>query len=204
MPPIIFQGGKMLIDDAKIVQPNCWTFLYEEPNNGWWLKIDNANDLTCYHLNIQSVYTRAFDRFIECYKEHKDTGSPYCFNNNITTAVVMIAEKQKMNFPDALRIFRMETAHQQLEDIYKNGYIVFNKCGGYHSGPIEHSQFVRRKTFTWPDFKESDIRISQFPDGTHWYVRIGEMELHENYTIKWNTKEEAKATAMRYISKESE
>lgn len=192
----------MFTDEVKIEQPKFWTFLYEEPNNGWWVKIDNVNDLTCYHINTQNIYARAFDCFFEQYSEYKNTGNRYCFKNNITTAIVMFAEKRNMNFLDALRVFRMEASHQQLEDIYKYGYIVFNKHGGYHSGPIEHSQFVRRKQFIWPDFKESDIKISQFPNGTHWYVNIGEMELHESDNIKWNTKEEARAAAMRYINKE--
>lgn len=193
-----------IFDEApEIKPPKYWTFLYEEPNNGWWLKIDNVNDLICYHQNIAGIYQKSFEDFLHKGQEYKDTGNPYVFKDTLTIAIVKFAESRNLTILDAIVQFRLMTASLQIQAIHENGYIVCNKVGGYHCGPIDHSQFVRKKQFIWPDFKESDIRISQFPGGTHWYVHIGEMELHENENLKWFTKEEARAAAMRYIEKEN-
>lgn len=191
-----------MYDDVKIVEPSHWTFLYEEPNNGWWLKIDNVNDLVWYHQHTQERWAIVIEDYMSHADKYEETGSPYYFKNSLTIAVVKYAEDKNLTIFDAIVQFKLMIASQQLEQIHHHGYIVMNKTGGYHAGPIEHSQFVRRKTFTWPDFKESDIKITQFPGGTHWYVHIGEMELHENDNIKWMSESDARMAAMRYISKE--
>lgn len=192
----------MYDDDVKIIDPERWTFLYEEPDNGWWLKIDNANDLVWYHQHTQERWSIVLEDYM-CYGDkYEETGNPYCFKHSLTTAVVRFGESKGLTILDAIVQFKLMVASQQLEEIHRNGYIVLNKSGGYHPGPIEYSQFVKRKTFTWPDFKESDIKITKFEGGTHWYVHIGEMELHEGDDIKWMSESDARMAAMRYISKE--
>ena len=47
-----------MIDDIKIIEPDYWTFYFEEPNNGWWLKISNGNDLINYHIKTVSTYQK--------------------------------------------------------------------------------------------------------------------------------------------------
>lgn len=189
-------------DDVKIIEPQCWTFLFEEPNNGWWLKIDNGNDLIDYHNKTISHYQNCISDYLKNSDEYDRTGRYDSFDSTLTYAIVRYAENNNLSIIDACMQFRMKVAAEQLQAIHENGYIVINRAGGYHSGPIEHSQFVRRKTFTWPDFKESDIRITRYEGGIHWYVRIGDMELHEGDNIKWMTEKEARDAAMRYISKE--
>lgn len=189
-------------DDVKIIQPACWTFLYEEPDNGWWLKIDNANDLVWYHQNTQQRWAVVLEDYMCHADKYNETSNITCFKNNLTIAVVKYAEQRELTIMDAILQFKLMVASQQLEEIHRHGYIVLNKTGGYHAGPIEHSQYVNRKTFTWPDFQESDIRITRFEGGTHWYVHIGDMELHEDENIKWMSESDARMAAMRYISKE--
>lgn len=191
-----------MIDDIKIIEPDYWTFYFEEPNNGWWLKISNGNDLINYHIKTVSTYQKCLDDYLHHIDKYDETGRYDVFDSQLTYVIVRYAEDKSLTILDAAMQFRMMVASKQLEAIHKYGYIVINKGGGYHPGPIEYSQFVHRKTFTWPDFKESDIRISRFKGGTHWYVHIGDMELHEDTDIKWMSKQEAKDAAMRYINKE--
>lgn len=191
-----------MFNDIKITEPSYWSFLYEEPNNGWWLKIDNCNDLVNYHLKTSNIYNRCISDYLHNAEKYEETGRYDCFNSPRTYAIVRYAEDNSLTFLDACIQFRMMVAERQSEAIHQFGYIVINKVGGFHSGPIKYSQFVHRKNFIWPDFKESDIRISQFEGGTHWYVYIGDMELHEEDNIKWMSKEDAKRAAMRYVNKE--
>lgn len=194
----------MFGEPYEIPQPDYYTFLYEEPDNGWWLKISSAEELGDYMKKTEKMYGDCFAEYMRYVVDKKDDedGMGRLKLSNRLQAIIMFAEQRRLTIIDAIIQFRMCLFSQMCEAIREAGYIVINKVGGYHRGPIEYSQFVHRKTFTWPDFKESDIRISQFPGGTHFYVHIGDMELHEGDEIKWNTRAEAMAVAKRYISKE--
>lgn len=187
-----------------IPESSCYTFIYEEPNNGWWLKIDSADKLGDYHIKTQSVFGDCVVDYMHNKEEFDKTGDYRMFKNPRTYPILLFGERRKLAILDAIIQFRLELVSHQIDAIRENGYILINKAGGYHSGPTEYSQFVHRKTFTWPDFKESDIRISQFPGGTHWYVRIGDMELHTGDEIKWNTKSDARMAALKYVAKEND
>ena len=188
----------------EIPQPDYYTFLFEEPNNGWWLKIDSIDRLGDYMLKTEKMYTDCFEEYMHyAVNEKNDEEDKARIKlSNRLQAIIMFGEQRHLTIIDAIVQFRMCIFSQMCEAIREAGYIVINKAGGYHRGPIKYSQHVHRKTFIWPDFKESDIRISQFPGGQHYYVRIGDMELHEDDKIKWDTREEAMQMAKRYISKE--
>lgn len=193
----------MFGEPYTIPQPDYYTFLYEEPDNGWWLKIDSAEKLGDYMLKTERMYGDCMEEYLHYgMKGGDEEGRGFLGLSKRLQAIIMFGERRHLNIMDAIIQFRLCLFSQMCEAIREHGYIVINKVGGYHCGPIQYSQFVHRKTFTWPDFKESDIRISQFPGGDHFYVRIGDMELHEGTEIKWNTRSEAMAVAKRYISKE--
>lgn len=187
-------------EQIEVTTPKEWVFLYEEPDNGWWLKIDNVNDLIWYHQNVIGLYEAVLEDFRKYRDIYEKTGNLAVFPHTTTQAVVQYAENRNLNILDAITQMRMMAAGNQMEDIHAYGYIVMNRAGGYHPGPIEHTQFVRRKTCTWPDFKESDIRVSQFPGGTHWYAYIGEMQLRNGGDVKWNRKEDAYRAALQYVN----
>lgn len=186
----------------EIPEPDYYTFVYEEPDNGWWLKIDSAEKLGDYHKKTESMYGECFMDYVNHAKEYEETGDYRVFENKRTYPIVLFGQRRHLTIMDAIIQFRLSIFSQQCDSIRDHGYILINKAGGYHGGPVKYTQFVHRKTFTWPDFKESDIRISQFPGGTHWYVHIGDMELREGEDIKWNSKSDARMAAMRYIAKE--
>jgi hypothetical protein len=194
-----------MFDEPYVIpEPDYYTFVYEEPNNGWWLKIDSIDKLGDYMLKTEQMYGDCMEEYMRYAMNHdKDNEENKRIKlSNRLQAIIMFGEQRHLTIIDAIIQFRMCVFSQMCEAIREAGYIVINKVGGYHRGPVKYSQFVHRKTFTWPDFKESDIRISQFPGGEHYYVRIGDMELHEDGQIKWNTREEAMMVAQRYINKE--
>ena len=195
----------MFGEPYTIPQPDHYTFVYEEPDNGWWLKIDSVEKLGDYMIKTEGMYSDCIEEYLRYGMYTKDEdGSEFLKLSKRLQAIIMFGERRHLNIMDSIIQFRLCAFSQMCEAIRENGYIVINKVGGYHCGPIKYSQFVNRKTFTWPDFKESDIRISQFPGGDHFYVRIGDMELHEGSEIKWNTYKEAEQAAKRYISKEDD
>ena len=197
----------MFDENYTVPEPDHYTFVFEDNSNGWWLKIDTLDKLADYMIKTESMYSNCLSEYLcykaDCMNPENDESQLYANLNNRTKAIIMFAEQRHLTMIDATIQFKMYAFTQMSEAIRESSYILINKAGGYHRGPVSYSQFTNRKTFTWPDFKEKDIKISQFPGGTHWYVRIGEMELRENDEIKWNTYDEAMAAAKRYIGKES-
>ena len=185
----------------EIPEPDNYTFLYEDDNHGWWLKISTIEELGDYYMKTNQRWGDCLSEYMHHAKEYNENGN-YTIFSPLLQAIVMFGERRKMNIFDAINGFKLMAFSQQCEALRNSEYLVFNKVGGYHCGPVNHSQFVTRKTFTWPDFKEHDIRVTQFPGGAHYYVRIGDMELHESNSIKWDTYDEAYAVAKRYIAKE--
>ena len=186
----------MFGEPYEIPQPDHYTFVYEEPNNGWWLKIDSAEKLGDYMVKTEKIYGDCMSEYMHY---HGDDENNFMQLSKRLQAIILFGRQRRLNIMDAIIQFRLCVFSQMCEAIRESGYIVINKAGGYHRGPVNYSQFVHRKAFIWPDFQESDIRISQFPGGQHFYVHIGDMELHEGDEIKWNTHAEAMAVAKRYL-----
>lgn len=190
------------MDDFKVTEPEEFMFVWQ--NNGWWWKVTNMNDLVWYHIKDTK-----YDQAIGYYLHHKDdlykAFGPESFDKDpeeiriarFTFAIEQFAIESGCSFLDACKGWRMKIAAEQMQNIHSNGYILMNSAGGYNSGPYE--QWVRRKKFMFPDYKKSDIKISRFEGGQHYYVRIGDLEVRENNQIKWNTKEEALMVAERYV-----
>ena len=167
-------------------------------NDGWWLKINSIDDLMNYHEKNDNRWARIFKNIINS----KEYGSGDVHITKDALAVALYGQRRQMSTLDAVMNFKVTVITNQLNDLEECGEIYINCNGGYcmKTPNSSYEQFVRRKKLLFPDYNENDIRISQFPMGTHFYVHIGDMELKENDKIKWDTYEEAKAVAMRYVN----
>ena len=88
----------------------------------------------------------------------------------------------------------------QLRDLQERGAIYINRLGGYHGDSTQEKlPFVHRDKLVFPNFKENEIRIKQFPNGEHWYAYIDDVQVRDGDTLKWNTYEEAYTQAKKYI-----
>lgn len=185
-------------DDIK--EPEDYLFIFEEPNNGWWYKIDSVDRLIDYQLKVAWRYSEALADIVNHFTEYKENYNYTVFENKLSYPIIMMAEKYEVPVLKGAELFRQEYALNQLHDIQKNGYILVNPAGGYHSGPVEYKDWVRKKSYVYPSFKESDIVIKQFPNGTHYYVRIGDMSLHnEDGGERFFSESDARIAANRYI-----
>lgn len=188
-------------DTPEVKTPEDYLFIYEEPDNGWWYKIDTVDRLIDYHLKTAGRFGDAVDDIWHNLDGYKKTDYNYrVFTHPLAYPIVMYAEKHEISVYQAALQFRINIAMAQLKAIQSNGYIVVNQVGGYHSGPVEYKDWMRRKGYVWPTFKESDILIRQFPGGTHYYVRIGDMNLHnDDGSERFFSESDARLAAMRYV-----
>lgn len=168
--------------------------------DGWWLKINTPEQLFDYYEKTEGKWSKAFSNlinskeFTKSGKEHADTLSYY---------IGTYGANSHLNPIQAFTCVRTEMMETQLNYLLECGEIYINKMGGYHckSKEKEYSQFVRRKEFVFPDFKENEIKIERFPGGNHFYAYIGDMQVRDGDTLKWNTYEEALSKAKELVNK---
>ena len=89
-----------------------------------------------------------------------------------------------------------------LNAIARSGSIYVNKGGGFrvaHSDEPPARQYIWKKDLTFPHFRNNEIRIERFADGRHYYAFVGESQVKDGNTVKWNTWEEAYKHAKEYI-----
>lgn len=176
-----------------------WLFVLKDKgtsNQGWWLKLTNADELLAYYE--ATMHSRE-ESVLEEYLAKREEEYPRY--SNLTQAVVMNASKKRMNIFDAIRDLRLMVASQQLESIHKYGAIYVNSLGGYHSayeGEPKYD-FVRRDKLVYPDFKAEDIRIKQFKGGEHYYAYIGDMQVRDGDILKWDSYDNAYKKALEMV-----
>lgn len=189
----------MKIPDS-VKEPEDYLFIFEEPNNGWWYKIDSVDRLIDYVFKTNARYGDAVDDIWKHFEEYKKDYNYRVFTHPYAYPIIMYAMQHEISIYDAAIGFRNEHAFQMLSSIHEHGYIVVNPAGGHHSGPVQYNDWVRKNRYVWPNFKESDIIIKQFPNGKHYYVRIGDMELHNNDGGKrFFSESDARLAANRYV-----
>lgn len=159
-------------------------------NDGWWLKINSVEQLFDYHEKTESVWSTEFYNLITS-QEFGGHGMRHA--TAIAYAIGQHGANRGMNPIQATMDFRGTVIGNQLDALLEFGEIYINRKGGYHfkTKNDSYTQFVRRKEFIFPDFKENEIRIKRFPGGEHWYAYIGDMQVKDGDTLKWNTYEEA-------------
>ena len=186
---------------------------------GWWLKIDSMKKLMDYFEHtLPGKYEGAINlyRKILLEKSKDETvlehimGKPLAerielMNGNdyqLMYAAILLAEKQEhMTLLDGFRLLNFELGEVTIRDLKENGAVYFNSKGG-RTYEVATKQFCRRKNLIFPQYVESDIRISRFTGGKHYYAYVGDMQIREGEKMKWDSYEEAYQKACEIIRKE--
>lgn len=83
-----------------------------------------------------------------------------------------------------------------------NHTLLLRSNGSYSvlTDDLEIINTIEKEKMVYPSYSESDIKISQWPGGNHYYAKIGEMEVSDNSgNIKWNTSKQAYEIALSYL-----
>lgn len=169
-----------------------YKFVFEPDNNGWWLKVDSVEKLIDYHRKTEKFYGDVLTDYLH--------NKEYHWQNKRTLPIVMYAQKHHLTIIDAIIQFRLMVSQQQLERIHEDGAIYINSSGGYHS-ISDYTHFIVKDKLIFPDYKTNDIKIEQFPGGTHWYAYIKGVQVKDGSVNKWNTYKEAYEYIQKFISK---
>lgn len=182
----------------KTKKPMEYTFVYRD--NGWWLKINTIEQLMDYHEKNDDYWAKGFNSLFNS-KEFTRDGTEHV--NAVGSAIGFYSENRGLNPIEATLNLRASVMNTQTKLIEEGQELYINKKGGYNFDYDDrgYEQFLKRKELIFPDFKENEIRIEKFPYGTHFYAYIGDMQLRDGDKVKWNTQEDARKFAEKYVSK---
>ena len=173
-----------------------YTFVYKD--GCWWLKINEVEQLFDYYDKTDSRWSQAFSNLIHS----KEFGKGMEHANTLAFNIGFYGTNRNMNAIEATANFRSEIFENQLDALLQYREIYVNKNGGYHWACKDdaYEQFVRRTELVFQEYTETDIRIKRFPAGQNFYAYIGDMQIKDGDTLKWNTYEEAYNIAQRYVA----
>lgn len=137
----------------------------------------------------------------------KSAGSEYILNqgshytNTVTSVAAHVADITGKSFWEALGQFMGDAMLAKLNAIQK-GCIYVNCNGGWFHWheDLEERFVIEKDSLVWPDFDTNDIRIIQWPNGKHYYAKIGNLDVVWNGEQKWDTYEDAMQAALTYLT----
>jgi hypothetical protein len=93
----------------------------------------------------------------------------------------------------------LEVFNSRMQCILQSGkmYLNTNGAGFPHSKDIEIVEEIEKEG--WPEYSKKDIKIIQWPNGKHFYAKIGKLDVVIDGIQKWDTYEEAKIAANNYF-----
>jgi len=89
---------------------------------------------------------------------------------------------------------------QQVKHLLQGDKLVINQNGGYF--PIKPTQEYKCTIIANKQYTESDIKVSKWQHGSHYYAKIGKIDVIDKIgNTKWNTRQGAKQAAIQYLKK---
>jgi hypothetical protein len=169
---------------------------------GWYLVINNAEDLMIFHLSydvFQSVISKAIteDFNVKTWKDGLSKQKHY--SSEFGCGIDAVSKIRGTSFADTLKDLLINYHDRQFE-LIKQGYsILFAPNGISYSVDRNNEiytvlEIIVKDTPVFPEC--TDVHYSQFPGGEHWYASVGCIDIKDkDGNIKWNTITEAeKAT----------
>lgn len=170
----------------------------------WWLKIRSQEELIRYLQQTGSKYGRAFDNYLHdgFYQESITGHGKYNQEANLTLAAYLYGINRNKSMVEALIDLQTDTANRMSEMLDKYGALYINSVGGWNTGTSlgPENGFMHARQLVWPNFTESDIRISCFHGGQHYYAYVGQAQVRDGDRVKFNSYDEARRHALAYLT----
>lgn len=118
-----------------------------------------------------------------------------------------IAKSNDCNTIVASQIFDNRVFQSKLKSMTQFSKIYLREIGSYTIPSSDLIEIVRieKPTMVYPDKSLSDIKITRFEEGKHWYVKIGNMDvIDDDGTHKFNTHSFAMSVALKVLKRELE
>jgi len=163
---------------------------------GWMLKLDTIASLLEYHERSEiPAMSEAIAETAGCLqrKTHPIKRLP-----SVLFVLASVGGKSVVDIGASLEFTKMAN---QAEAIGRFGSIYVGRLGGYFMGGKEciEYDYLDREELVFPELAPKDVRIIQWPGGSHYYAKIGNTDVVVGGEQKWDTKMAAENAAAQYL-----
>lgn len=174
----------------------------------WVLKIASPLELIVYEAETSGRYSEAFSNLINSREFQELTCIPGPLRDhmtNMTSWALLIRlkrkEGQRVSVVQEVQDFVNEVHDDRINSIEKYGAIYIQEVGSYFF-PSKTHKIIQEKVSKELVFPEGgEARFLQWPNGKHWYVKIGDVDVRVNGNSKWDSKEKAEKALARFLRK---
>jgi len=95
--------------------------------------------------------------------------------------------------------FHSDASNGRFKIMQKHGAIYIQQSRGYfcHSEDIKITAEIKTNEIIYPQGK--GVRYIKWPEGKHWYAKIGNLDVKVDGKMKWDTKEEAEKAVKKFV-----
>lgn len=113
--------------------------------------------------------------------------------------LMQIAAYRGLDLVTTLGQFQEEVLHGIFQVLAKHKRLFINSVCGYFGTTKDYHATATHEVDNWilPDAK---VRIIQWPNGVHWYAKIGDLDIVVNGHEKWDSKEAAERAVERFLN----
>jgi hypothetical protein len=177
----------------------------------WVLKIDSLSIYEEYnkifHLNYFKKGLNDIKDRVNSWNSDKWKDKKYKISGHWTSEVARLSEiagSVDDNFYDLAIGFNKVTndvIEAKLKAILNGDVIyVYETCQWFvKPDSCKIIQTTQNKNLQYPKYSIDDIRIIKWPNGSHYYAKIGNTDVVFKNIQKWNSAEEAMSAAKRYL-----
>jgi hypothetical protein len=179
-----FEFVKVELSHPKIEKPL---------GQAWMIKMTDTETVMDYFLNKDSTLAEAFFD-VSKVVEAKARGVKRHLTNRLACAVEQVQRDSESWISAISRIH-----HNRIDAILRNLPVYVNRNGGWTPVGDGCKEIETLVASRWPTDEEP--RYIQWPNGTHWYAKVGANDVIVDGIQKWNSKDEAEAAYKEWMKK---
>ena len=169
----------------------------ESNGKAWMLVIDSIEKLNDYMDMVWDIRWKDLEYDIARLREKLHPTS------DIIDICYVLARAKGTNVLQEFWALRETQVKDMTHLILEGKTLYINTAGGYTPNMENVTNRYNSEKLRWPVFGEDDIRIKQWPGGTHYYAYIGPVQVKIGDTLKWSSESDARTAAMAYVTKKS-
>ena len=182
---------------------------------GWYVRVSSILDLYDWYYAFNgpaqigsAVMDFTNSKEFEYMKVHPESGPLKDHYSTHYGSVLRVAAERLAVSKGSVSILELidvltDSVFKVKEKFINEGYTLYiNKAGGFMPslGPeYEVKETIISEELAFPEYTEKDIKIIKWPNGIHYYAKVGSMDVVVDGDMKWKSEERAYEKAVEFL-----
>jgi len=166
----------------------------------WWVLVLNTGKRLCDYQEVQSK------RMVKSYVNAKSQlrkGQHLEYEGYVLLKTLEHRDNRK-TVADDMTILS-EVMLTPMTNFFLDGRIpLVNPVGGYRflDKSVKVLNELEKDEMVWPDDNDLEIKVSRWPEGIHYYAKVGKYDVQdEESNVKWTTSKQARTEAKKFLKR---